>query len=501
MNNIKKDLTRDLLYKKVMSTIKKYNMLENNDRVVLGLSGGADSITLFYVLLEIKKVNNIDIIAVHVNHNLRENAICDQKFVNDLCNDLNIKIINKSIPTKEYASENKLSIEESARVLRYKAFDEVLQEFDAQKIAIAHNKNDSVETTLFNLMRGSSLKGLSGISATRYNIIRPLIEVTKEDIREFLIRNQFDNIEDETNDQNIYTRNKVRNELLPLMKRFNPNLIDTIYSQSKILELENEFLEKETLNKYLECVFKGQEESEVEEIKDKKLIVDLNIFSKIDYVLQRRIILKCLKELSISNYTKKMVENILELKDLKGEKYFYVNDFVVKKQYDKIVFETKREANGEIDFSFNVVLTENELVDVSKNLNYLMNDGNEYLIGYKLNEESMKKVEQNYKKITEILLKYGTIKDISLRTRLSGDYFLFQDNQNGNENVKTKKIKDYFIDNKITQDDRKSTLMFAIDNQILSIIEVKKDLETKKIIFKNKLQQGELSGKITLWKR
>ncbi len=164
---------------KVLSTITKYNLIENGDKVVLGVSGGPDSICMLDILRKIKEQEKIkfEIFVAHVNHQIREEANDDEKYVQDYCEKNQINFYSERIDVVKYANNKKIGLEEAGRILRYDFFEKVIKITNANKIAIAHNKNDKIETIIMNELRGSGLAGLRGIEVSRDNkIIRPLIE-------------------------------------------------------------------------------------------------------------------------------------------------------------------------------------------------------------------------------------------------------------------------------------------------------------------------------------
>ena len=226
---------------KVYVTIEKYGMLSVGDRVLVGLSGGADSVCLLLCLIEL----GINISAFHVNHNLRgEESIRDKNFCIDLCNRLGIKIYTADIDVLGYCKENHVSVEEGARELRYKALSSV----ECDKIATAHNLNDCLETTIFNLARGTGLKGLCSIPPKRDNIIRPLIECSRDEIESFLAEKGQDFVTDSTNLEDEYTRNKIRHKIIPVLQEINSSLLSS-YSDTRehLLEIDK-FLDREALS-------------------------------------------------------------------------------------------------------------------------------------------------------------------------------------------------------------------------------------------------------------
>lgn len=204
---------------KVWNYIQKYHMLEENDYVVAGVSGGADSVCLLSMLLEIRKKLPMTIHVVHINHKIRAEAQRDASYVEALCqkNELPFTLVEEQV--EELARQKKISTEEAGREVRYQAFYRVLRENckgSRGKIAIAHNKNDSCETFLFHLFRGSGLKGLTGIRPVRGEIIRPIMCLEREEIEAYLAQKQIDYCIDQTNFEDNYTRNKIRHHILPV---------------------------------------------------------------------------------------------------------------------------------------------------------------------------------------------------------------------------------------------------------------------------------------------
>ena len=249
---------------KVLETIKKYNLIENGDKLVLGVSGGPDSISMLNILNDIRNDKNLhmefDIIVAHVNHMIREEAKDDEKFVEDFCKKIGVPFYSKSIDVQKIANNNKIGTEEAGRNSRYEFFDEILKNTNSNKIAIAHNKNDKVETIIMNMLRGSGIAGLKGIEPIKNNkYIRPLIECERFEIEQYCKENNIDARIDRTNFENIYTRNKVRNVVIPYIKQeFNPNIIQTMDRLSELVNKDNENLKKTIKNKYKKIIIKKQ---------------------------------------------------------------------------------------------------------------------------------------------------------------------------------------------------------------------------------------------------
>lgn len=294
---------------KVLGTIKKYNLIENGDKIVIGVSGGPDSIALLNVLLEIKNENiiNFDVVVCHINHMIREEANDDEEYVLNFCKKYNIEFYARRIEIEKIAKESKIGTEEAGRNARYEFFNEILERTSSNKIATAHTSNDNAETVLMNIIRGSGTSGLKGIEVKRDNLIRPLIECNREEIEKYCEENELDPRIDKTNFENIYTRNKVRNMLIPYIKEnFNPNIIEGINKLSDLSKQENEYLERETEKAYKKILISA---------KNNEIILDLNQFNLQEIVIKSRLVLYTINILfgTRSGIEKKHIEDIIKL--------------------------------------------------------------------------------------------------------------------------------------------------------------------------------------------
>lgn len=233
---------------KILSHIEKYNMISEGDTVILAVSGGADSMCMLHFFKDYSIKTNINIICAHVNHGIRgKEADSDEEFVRDFCkkNDIAFEAAHYAVP--EISSETGESEEECGRRLRYEFFSSI--NTDA-KIATAHNLNDSMETVIFNLARGTSLKGLTGIPAVRENIIRPVLCLTREEIEKY---NQFhciDYVTDSTNLIDEYSRNKIRHNVIPVMNEINRGFANVFSGCVEALTDIEDYLEAETEKAY-----------------------------------------------------------------------------------------------------------------------------------------------------------------------------------------------------------------------------------------------------------
>ena len=274
------------LVDKVIKTIKEYHLIETEDKLVLGVSGGPDSICMLNILQKIKEKekNNFDFVVAHVNHMIRKEAKEDENFVKAYCEKNNIQFYSKSIDVQKLANNNKMSTEEAGRNARYTFFDEVLQKINGNKIAIAHNKNDKVETIIMNELRGCGIQGLKGIEPIRDKYIRPLIECEREEIEKYCDENNLHPRIDRTNFENIYTRNKIRNIVIPYIKEeFNPNIIETMDRLSKLVTEQEIYIHKQVQQIYKEIL--------IEELNQQSIILDLKKFNQQEKVIKSNIII------------------------------------------------------------------------------------------------------------------------------------------------------------------------------------------------------------------
>ena len=326
------------MIEKVKETIKKYNLIENGDRLVLGVSGGPDSITMLDILNKLRKTDefNFEIFVAHINHMIREESTDDEKYVENYCKKNEIKFYSKRIDVNEYANNNKMGTEEAGRKIRYDFFDEVMKLTNSNKIAIAHNKNDKIETIIMNIFRGTGLLGLKGIEPKRNNkYIRPLIECERNEIEKYCSDNKLEPRIDKTNLCNDYTRNKVRNVVLPyIQKEFNPNFIETMNRLSEVAAETDNYLQKEIESVYKELVI---------EEKNKNIVLDLKKFNEKEEYIKKRILIYTIAKVlgNAQNIEKVNIEDLIKLcQNNIGNKYLQPNKNIkVLVNKGKIFFE------------------------------------------------------------------------------------------------------------------------------------------------------------------
>lgn len=323
-----------MLKEEVLKTIETYNLIEKNDKIVIGVSGGPDSICLLHVLYGLKEKLGIEIVVAHVNHMLRDVADLETEYVQNFCKKLGIECYVKKADILEISKTQKKGTEEVGRQVRYDFFDEVAKKTNSNKIATAHNSNDRAETVILNILRGSGLSGLKGIEPIRDNkYIRPLINTDRQDIENYCNDNKLEPKYDKTNNENIYTRNKVRNTVIPYIKKeFNPNIIKTINRLSSLATEENE---------YLQAITKQEFENLLIE-KTENIILDLHKFNSLNLVIKRRLILYTINEVlhKTNGIEKVNIDDIIKLcKNNIGNKYLMpIKEIKVYVKKGKIYF-------------------------------------------------------------------------------------------------------------------------------------------------------------------
>ncbi len=333
-----------MLKSKVLETITKYNLVESGDKIVLGVSGGPDSISMLDIFYKLKQENVLDIelFVAHVNHGIRENAKLDEEYVKDYCLKRNIPFYVLNVNVVTLAEQAKRGVEETGRKVRYDFFNKVLKETSSNKIAIAHNRNDRVETIIMNVLRGSGLAGLKGIEPKQNYYIRPLIECDRQEIEEYTDSENLKPRIDESNFENDYTRNKIRNIVLPYVKEeFNPNIINTILRLSDIVKEDLSYINRQIEKEYLKI--KIQEENLKNDVyndeKESTIILDLKGFNELDIVIKKGIILYSIEKIfgNTQGIEKIHIEDIIKLCDRN-----IGNKFLTPNKKTKIVIKNKK---------------------------------------------------------------------------------------------------------------------------------------------------------------
>ena len=322
---------------KVRKNILENNMIQNNDVIVLGLSGGPDSVFLVHALNYLKESFKVkykieyDVIVCHINHMIRKEAKQDEMLAEKYAQKYNFKFYSLSEDVAKIAKQKKMSEEECGRDIRYNFFDKILNENNGTKIAVAHNANDNAETIIHNFIRGTGLNGLSGIKLVNGKIIRPLLNIEKKDIVKYLDENGIEYNTDKTNLENDYTRNKIRNDLIKKIEQeYNPSFVKSLNRLSKNISQDMEYINNIAEEQYNKLVI---------EKENNAIVLNIQDFKNIDTCIQKRIILKVISNLlgTIKGIEDIHIENICELlrKAITGKIYSIETKFLVQIEKNK----------------------------------------------------------------------------------------------------------------------------------------------------------------------
>ncbi|AGK99266.1 tRNA lysidine(34) synthetase TilS [Clostridium pasteurianum] len=433
---------------KVLKTIQENSMFSINDKVIIAVSGGPDSMCLLHILNSIKSKLKIKLIAAHVNHCLRgEEADYDEFYVKEFCDKLNIDFYSVRIDINKLAKDKGISSEMAGRAARYEFFEKIKDKIGAQKIAIAHNANDQAETILMRIMRGTGISGIIGIKPMRDGVfVRPLIKVNREEIEYYCEKNHINPRIDKTNLENIYGRNKVRLELIPYIKKnFNKDIVMTLNRLSETVEIDSDYLEYVSLEKYkLLC-----------EEKEDKIIIHKKAFLE-HRAIVTRIIRKSISYITGStyNFEKKHVLDIINIQiHATGTTLDLPNNIKVYNNYGDISIYFKNEQNINEDINEYELFIGKRNIIPEKTIKITLRaiDGN----------EKIKFRENNFIKYFD----YDKIKDkIILRYRKKGDKFT-PIGMNG-----SKKLKDIFINMKIEKSLRDRIPLICFGDEISWIV-------------------------------
>lgn len=422
------------LFREILNINKKYNLIENNDIIVVGFSGGPDSVFLVEMLKKLQDFFNFKIYLVHINHLLRgEDADSDENFSFEYAKKNNLEIFIKRIPIKEIAKEIGKTLEEVGREERYNFFTEIYMKVGANKIATAHNKDDQIETFLFRLIRGTSLQGLEGIKIKNKNIIRPISEIYKKDILEYLNKNEIQYKIDKTNFENEFTRNSIRLDLIPFVEeRYNIKFKDKIFSLIEEIRENN-------LNHFLNL-------NDYTDSENKIILEKFKFLSNFD----RKNLLTLLLNKKNIEVNRNKIDEINSLIKSNGTKKIDLNKtYRIVKDYTHLYIEEKK---GDSSIDNSIIQLKIPSEQVFNNFKITVNIAETLDIPKKKNQYLL---DALYNDIIEV------------RYRKDGDRIFLDE-------FHSKKIKEIFIDQKVPKDMRDRLPIFLYNNKIFWIYNVKK---------------------------
>ena len=436
--------------------MKQQNMAEPGEKIVIGLSGGVDSVCLFHILKDL----GYELETVHVNHGIRgEEAERDECFVRNLCKGYNISFHGYRFDVPKISRENHLSEEEAGRNVRRQAFLEVLEQTGAKSIALAHHGNDRAETFLFHLSRGTGVKGLSSMKPVDGKLIRPLLWAGRKEIEQYVQKNGYEFVEDATNASTDYTRNKIRHQVLPVLEEINPKSVAHILGAAEKLSAVSEYIDREA--EKLCRVSAVMYQNEVQILKF--------AFCQGDMVLRIPVLQKCVEYLtgSLVNITEEHLQRLLELFEMQtGKEIHLPGGLTAVRTYEgiRMFFREERQMTEPVEMIGGGTYRFGDLTFVASVEDW--DDRKIFPI-------------KNYTKCFD----YDKIKKgLFLRTRETGDFLEI------NKDHGRKSLQDYLVNEKVPKGERDKVVLLADGSHILWVVGkriseyYKVTNETKKIL-------------------
>ncbi|MFV9511714.1 tRNA lysidine(34) synthetase TilS [Tepidibacillus sp. LV47] len=430
----------------VKKTIESYNMIKDDRPIIVGVSGGPDSMALLHILANV--VSNTLIVA-HLNHQFRGyEADLDAEFVRKQCNKMGIPVVIKEYNVPSYMKEMKLGAQEAARKIRYQFFLETARDWNAGYLALGHHANDQAETLIMRMIRGTGPHGLSGIPYVRefegLSIIRPLLDVTREEIEQYIKEQGLSYRIDQSNFTTKYFRNEIRLNILPFLEKYNGKLITHLSQMAKLNQAEDQYLRKIALDEFNKSLIKKENHS---------YIFDVSYLQNLDIALQRRVIHLILSYLNLKEeFTYTHIEQILFLiNQSHPSKSLDLPHLFVYREYEKVIFQFVKESKS-IPYNYEIPIPGVvEIPHINKRIRaYVLKERNDPKGIFDVFD---------YDRFQE--------KKITVRSRKNGDRMQVK-GMNG-----SKKVKDIFIDQKIPKEWRDKQPIIEADGQILWIPGIK----------------------------
>jgi tRNA(Ile)-lysidine synthase len=456
--------TLEELFQKAKETIKKYRMLSGQERVLVALSGGPDSVCLLYVLKDLKEEFRLDLSVLYVDHGLRpEEAVGEMEFCKNLCAKLKLPFLTKAIDVKSYAEEMKLNKQEAARELRYRVFDATAHEINADEVALGHTADDQAETLIMRLLRGSGPAGLSGIPPVRGKFIRPLIAIQRKEIKQYLEGERIDFIIDSSNLKKDYLRNKIRLSLMPLIEEMNPNIIDTLSRTAAIFGEEERYFEILVAKTLMKLISRK---------KDSHIELFLSPLVAMEKIILRRTLRRAIDETKgLRGISFVHIEDIIELIKMgrAGDRLYLPHGMRAIKAYSTFTLTSE----PPVRLSTCTLVVPGEMI--------VKEEG----ILIKASIQDSQELEIKDRKPLDVFAAFDAdrlIFPLIIRSRKEGDFFYplgFG---------KKKKIQDFFVDEKVPRDERDAIPLIVSGEDIIWVVGYRGDErfkvtdETKKVL-------------------
>ena len=416
----------------ITSLIKEKKLIKEGQIIGIGVSGGMDSMTLLHLLMTNQKELGYEILVINIDHMIRENSANDSAFVVDYCKKNSIKVHCFNVDTKKFSAENKMSLELAARQLRYGVFDALIKKGIVNKIALAHHQNDQVETILMNLFRGTGTSGIQGMEHERKDgFIRPLLTFSREHIEDYVKENKVPYVTDQTNEESIYNRNFLRNQILPLILSKWPNALSSITNFALDVALDDKYISKNLVTDAI--LF----DDNVAKIPTSYFLQDIALVSRMIFNTVKKIGIKKDFERKHINLLLKLAQN-----EQTGSKLDFPCGLKAVKEYDYITLINRQKEKLNIELPFKVKKT---------------NFASQILQVKKIKKEDFIKTEGNL--IFDLdKLPHGAL----WRTKKEGDLFC-------KFGGGTKKLKSYLVDKKIPARLRQTLPILAVNNEVYLI--------------------------------
>ena len=416
----------------IRKTISDYGLINRGESVLVALSGGADSVCLTHALCALKNEIGITVSAAHVNHGIRgEEADRDEEFAKQFAKSLGIEFYSVKLDIPAEAKANGVSEETAGRNARYAFFDDLCRKYGIDKIATAHNKNDNAETIAMNFIRGSTVRGLGGIPRLRGNIIRPLLDVSRGEIERYCSENKLEYVTDSTNLSCDYTRNKVRNILIPLVEReFNSSFTETVTKNAVLAAEDSAYIDKTARTEYDRLVKDGR--AEIKELMS------------LDAAVRRRVVYYMLSEASgtKSGIGAAYVKSALSLAEKQsGASADFPHGVKLRNEYGFLVAEKRAEETTPFEYALKT--GKNYVPELSSTVTVTPAD---------------KRARDG-----AVYLSASEDDKIIIRSRRAGDIF------RPSGMTGSKKVKEYFINKKIPRDKRPLVPIIEINGVIAAV--------------------------------
>ncbi len=444
-----------IMERKVWNYIRQHHMLEEGDRVIAGISGGADSVCLLFVLLELRERIGIELIAVHVNHGLRgETARRDEEFTKELCRKNEILCVSYQKNVELIAKNRKQSIEEAGRAVRREAFEETFRKYGGTKIALAHHQNDNAETLLMNLARGSGLKGIGGIRPVNQTVIRPLLCMSRDEIETYLKDRGITYCQDETNEEDEYTRNRIRHQIIPVLEaQVNDRAVQHMNQTMEQMREIQDYMELRADEAWEQCAAVSGNAGET------KILIRERGYAELHPVIRKLLVHRCLARAAESerDLGAVHVKAVMELFDKQaGKRRNLPYGLEAVRQYDGVCIRKQRE--DESDGEMKPVILEVPGEIKLSHMNLIIS----CTVMEKKNRDSFQEIPQ--KRYTK-WFDYDIIKNsLAVRNRAEGDIIGID------RDGRTQKLKSYYINEKIPAGQRKRIPLIADGSHIIWVV-------------------------------